>query len=252
MLVPDRRRRLVEHLHRSGSAQVEDLADALGVSTSTVRRDLADLEAEGRLRRAHGGAYLHRATLYPETRPQAAPETDDVKRRIGKAAADRLTDGTTVMILGGSTTAAMLPFCAGHELTVVTNGLDVAHTLAEHPDITVVVLGGVLHREQLTLLGPMTEQNMADLHVDVMFAGAFGVHPQGGVTGTKIMAAGSHHSMLRHAEELVVLADAAKLGRQGPTLLAEMDQVHTLVTDRAADEQLVEAIRRRGTHVEVC
>ena len=252
MLVPDRQRRLIEHLQRAGSAQVEQLASALGVSPSTVRRDLADLEAEGQLRRAHGGAYLHRAAPLPLSAPVADPASDDARRRIGRAAADVLDDGMTVMILGGSTTAAMLPFCAGRSLTVITNGLGVAQTLAPHPDITVVVLGGVLHREQLTLLGPMTEQNMADLHVDVMFAGAYGIHPDVGVTGTKIVAAGSRHSMLRHAEALVVLADASKLGRQGPTLLAEMDQVHTVVTDRDADEQLVAEIRQRGALVTVC
>ena len=150
------------------------------------------------------------------------------------------------MILPGSTTAAMLPFLAAKTITVVTNGLDVGHTVAAYPDISLVMLGGVLHREQRSLLGPMTEQNMADLHVDVMFAGAYGIHPDNGVTGSKVIAAGYHHTMLQHTDSLIVLADASKLGRSGPTKLAAVDQVSTFITDSDAPAATVAELRERG------
>lgn len=251
MLVPDRRRLLLDELHRHGSAQVEQLSDVLGVSASTVRRDLALLEDDGLLVRAHGGAYVRRGD--PQQQPSAtAGDAAEAKARIGAAAAQRVADGTTVMILAGSTTGSMLPHLAGRSITVVTNGLDTAHTLARFPEITVVMLGGVLNRTQNTLLGPMTEQNMKDLHVDVMFAGAWGVNAEAGVTGDKVIQAGYHHSMLKHADSLVVLADAAKFGRRGPTLLAGVEQVDCFVTDRDAPEAVVAALRERGATVTVC
>jgi DeoR/GlpR family transcriptional regulator of sugar metabolism len=256
MLVPDRRRQLLDQLRLAGSAQVEQLADALDVSASTVRRDLTLLEADGLLVRAHGGAYLPN---YLERRPAttgvAAPAPAAVhaaKERIGHAAAERIADGMTVMVLAGSTTNTLLPHLQGRSLTVVTNGLDVAHVVAGYPEITLVMLGGILHRDQMTLLGPMTEQNMADLHVDVMFAGAYGIAADVGVTGNKVIQAGHHHSMLRHADALVVLADASKFGRRGPTLLADIDQVDTFVTDAAAPAEVINALRARGAQVTTC
>ena len=115
--------------------------------------------------------------------------------------------------------------CPAAPVTVITNGLDVAHTLAAFPSVSLVMLGGLLHRDQMTLLGAMTEKNMADYHVDVMFAGAHGVHPLGRGDRRKPIAASYHHSMLKHTDALVVLADASKIGRQGPTRLAGIDQV---------------------------
>jgi DeoR/GlpR family transcriptional regulator of sugar metabolism len=113
------------------------------------------------------------------------------------------------------------------------------------------MLGGVLHREQRTLLGPITEQNMADLHVDIIFAGAYGIDPDSGVTGSKVIAAGYHHTMLRQTDELIVVADATKLGRRGPTRLATIDQVTTLITDADAPATILAQLRDRGATIEV-
>ena len=249
MLIPDRQRLLLDQLRSTGSAEVSDLAARLGVSPSTVRRDLADLEAEGRLRRTQGGAYLDGQ---PSARTASANENAAAKLRIGAAAAAHIPEGSTVMILAGSTTSAMLPHLAGRSITVITNGLGIAHTLSTFPSVSLVMLGGVLHREQMTLLGSMTEQNMADFHVDVMFAGAYGVHPRSGVTGSKPIAASYHHSMLKHTDALIVLADASKLGRNGPTRLAAIDQLSWLITDVDAPSDVVEQLRADGADVEIC
>lgn len=248
MLVPDRRRRVLDHVRRHGSAQVEDLAASVGVSPWTVRRDLAELERQGLLRRARGGAYVDGGTA-PETPSPAGAEDDDARARIGALAASRIHDDTTIMLLAGSTVAAMIEHLHGRRLTVVTNGLEVAHTLRHAPNIEIVLLGGVLHRDQMTLLGPLTERTMDELHVDLIVAGAYGVHPDVGVTGSKIIQAGYHRGMLRHADGLMVLADATKLGRRGPTLLAELGVVDTLVTDHAADPALVERIHAHGPEI---
>lgn len=253
MLAPDRRRLLLEHLRRHGSVRVEQLASHLGVSPATVRRDLALLEDEGRLLRAHGGAFV---TPTGATSPVATDTTADhrsaVKERIGRQAATYVDDGMTIMILSGSTTGAMLSHIQDRAITVVTNGLGVGAQLAAHPSVRLVMLGGLLDREQMTLLGPMSEQNMADLHVDVMFAGAYGVDPEIGVTGAKLNQAGYHHSMLHHTDSLVVLADGEKFGRRGPTVLAGVDQVDRFVTDAAAAPAVVDALRSRGCDVVVC
>lgn len=252
MLIPDRRRRILDEVRRQGSASVEQLADALGVSGSTVRRDLAELQRQGVLARAHGGAVVagEAPDAAPTGRPGGPPTAGAVKARIGTRAAELVEEDSTIMMLAGSTTAAMVPALYRRRLTVVTNGLDIAHALRHAPNVALMVLGGYLHREQMTMLGPMTEAAMSALHVDVMFGGAWGIDAETGVTGHKIIQAGDHQHVLRHADRLVILADAGKVGRRGPTLLAGIDRVHTLVTDRDAPRSAVAAIAARGVTVD--
>lgn len=247
MLVPDRRRRVLDHVRHHGSAQVAHLAETLGVSEWTVRRDLVELEQQGLLRRAHGGAYVDNGTAGPASTPPS--EHDDAKARIGAAAAARVPEDSTILLLAGSTTATLIPHLMPRRLTVVTNGLEIAHGLRHAREVSVMVLGGMLHRDQMTLLGPLSERTMAGLHVDQIVAGAYGVDVEVGVTGAKIAQAGYHHGMLRHADALTVLADSSKLGRRGPTVLAGLDDVDTLVTDTDASEGTVARLRAKGPEV---
>ena len=256
MLIPDRRRRVLAEVRRHGSASIEQLAAALAVSSSTIRRDMSELEQAGMLRRTHGGAVVT-TTGDPDEPPPRAPggngrgdRDDTAKARIARRAASMVDDGSTVMLVAGSTTGAMVPALFDRQLTVVTNGLEIAHGLRHAPHISVIVLGGYLHREQMTLLGPMTLAAMSAVHVDVMMAGAWGVDPETGVTGNKISQAGDHDPMLRHTDRLVVLADASKIGRRGPTLFTGMDRVHTLVTDRAAPADVLERIEGHGVRID--
>lgn len=259
VLVPDRRRRLLDAVRRAGSIEVETLSGMLAVSGSTIRRDLAELEAEGRLRRTHGGAYVERSDQAPMVagiagRRGSTDRADraEAKARIGRVAASRIVDGSTVMILAGSTTGAMLPALAGRSCTVVTNGLHVANAVAAFDGISLVLVGGVLHRSQMTLLGPLAERSMADLHVQALFAGAYGIHADVGVTGEKIDQAGYHHAMLQHSDALIVLADADKLGRRGPSVLARFDQIAEIISDTAAPERQVDGLRSHGVTVTLC
>jgi DeoR/GlpR family transcriptional regulator of sugar metabolism len=250
VLVSDRRRRVLDRVRRHGSAEVAQLARELDVSEWTVRRDLVELERQGLLRRTRGGAFVRSGpsglAAEPATGDGAA---DAAKGRIGARAAQLLRDDSTIMVLAGSTTAALLPHLQHRRLTLVTNGLEIANGLKHAPDISLVMVGGYLHREQMTLLGPLTERAMADMHVDVIVAGAYGVHPETGITGAKIIQAGYHQSMLRHTDAVMVLADSSKLGRQGPTVLAPIEAVGTLVTDAGAPDGIVDLLRQRGPDV---
>lgn len=252
MLIPDRDRQVLDAIRRSGSVAVAELAASLGISSSTVRRDLARLEVAGHLRRTRGGAYVPRGdiTLAPSDDP--APTAVADKQRIGQAAAARLVDGMTVMIVEGSTTRAMLAPLEGRDLTVVTNGLRVAAALQHFPTIAVVMLGGLLSRQHMTFIGPMSEQSMSNLHVDAIYAGAWGITADTGVTGDKIVQAGYHHSALKHARSLIVLADSSKFGRTGPTILADPEQVSCVITDANAPAAIVSALRDRGVEVVIC
>jgi DeoR/GlpR family transcriptional regulator of sugar metabolism len=248
----ERQRRLLQLVRANGSGNVSQLAVALGVSPSTVRRDLRDMNDKGLLTRVHGGASVRESVTEPVLSSRAA-EHSEQKLRIGRAAAARVPDAGTVLITGGTTTESMLPFLAGREgLTVLTNGLNIAYHLARYSEISVVVLGGVLRHEEMSLLGPIAEHVLAEFHVDVAFTSAFGISAEAGLSGANVTEAGTDRRMLQAADSLVVLADASKFARRGPVRLVGVDQIDTLITDDGAPAPALTELRRRGVDVLVC
>jgi DeoR/GlpR family transcriptional regulator of sugar metabolism len=248
----DRQRRLLQLLRAHGSGNVLDLAQALGVSASTVRRDLNELNDRGLLTRVHGGASVLAADAEPVLSSRAA-EHSEQKRRIGAAAAQRVPDGATVLITGGTTTEAMVPFLGERAgLTVLTNGLNIAYQLSRHPDVSVVVLGGVLRHDEMSLLGPIAEQVLGEFHVDIAFSSAFGIHADDGMSASDVNEAGTDRRMLATANSLVLLADASKFGRRGPVRVASVEQISCLITDDAAPADDLDRLRERGVEVVIC
>lgn len=252
MLSSDRQRRLLQHLRQRGSGNVTELADALGVSASTVRRDLHEMNERGLLTRVHGGASVLDSDLEPVLSSRETEHAEQ-KRRIGEAAAGKVSPGSTILITGGTTTEAMLPYLSGIEnLTVLTNGLNIVYQLARYPDIAVVVLGGVLRHEEMSLLGPIAEQVLLEFHVDTVFSGAFGIDAHAGLSGINVAEAGTDRRMLQSAQSLVVLVDSSKFNRRGPVRLAASDQISCLITDVDAPADALTALRAKGVDVITC
>ncbi|WP_375487286.1 DeoR/GlpR family DNA-binding transcription regulator [uncultured Jatrophihabitans sp.] len=250
MLAAERRERLLGLLDGSGHHRVVELADALGVSLSTVRRDLQRLHDHGQVARVRGGAASHAP---PRTPPDGQLPA---KRSIGRRAAAEVEPGSTVMLLGGSTTLAMVPFLVDvPDLTVVTNGLDIAHALAHTaPRVTLLVTGGLVHRAQHTMVGALAEDGLRGLHVDTLFAGAWGLTAEAGATGTKVGQAHRPRSRAgwwRHVDRLVLLCDASKIGRRGPVVLAGTEHISAVVTDGAAPGDELDRLRAHGISVSV-
>jgi DeoR/GlpR family transcriptional regulator of sugar metabolism len=251
LLGPKRQQELLNHIRAYGVGSVNEMARLLGVSTSTVRRDLNELQDRGLIERIHGGA---------------APVTDDVeplrplrevafaaeKARIGQAAAAHVRDHSTVLILGGTTTEAMLPFLGNvRGLTVLTNSLMVVNRLAQYPDIDIVVLGGVLRRQEMSLLGHLTIAGLDEFGIDQVFSGAFGVDPEIGVTGTNLNETQTDRSLASSAE-LIMLADHSKLVQRGPARLVPTSALSRLIVDEQSDAEILERFRAAGVTVETC
>ena len=179
-------------------------------------------------------------------------EHSDEKRRIGQAATRFIHPGATVLVTGGTTTEAMVPSLAAIDnLTVVTNGLNIACKLTRYPQIAVVVLGVLLHQE-MSLLGRIAEHVLSEFHVDVAVSSAYGIDPEAGLSGTNVTEAGTDRRMLQSATTLVVLADSSKVGRRGPVRLAACEQIDHLVTDVGAPPEALEAFRRKSIDVVAC
>lgn len=240
------------HLGARGGAQVSELSGLFGVSMSTVRRDLQEMEDAGLVRRVHGGAVLvaERPERAEAAAVQRVAEHAVHKQRIGAMAADLVQDGSTIIITGGTTTAAMIPFLSGKKgVTVITNALNIAHDLAGQPEIDVIVLGGWLRHSEYSLLGHLTLQALQDLRADIAFHGIFGIDAAHGLTGTSIQEVQTDRGILAAAREICILVDHTKWGRIGPVRVAPIEDITMVVTDREAPDEAVREVESREIRV---
>jgi DeoR/GlpR family transcriptional regulator of sugar metabolism len=251
MLSQERQRHILDYLRRQKSAKVVKLSAQLGISLSTVRRDLNEMEERGLVQRVHGGVVLVENTPSPES-PALVRSADMAaeKRRIGECAASLVHDGETIIITGGTTTEAMLPLLADKQnLNVITNVISHAYYLAKYSHITVIVLGGWLRHSEYSLLGHLTQQGIRDLVASKLFHGTYGFDTDYGLTGTYVQEVETDRHLLRATKQLIVLADSSKFERAGQIRIAPIEQVSTVITDRDAPDHHVANLRDKGIEV---
>lgn len=236
-------------LVRGGTTRVEELAAALTISESTVRRDLARLGAEGLITRTYGGASagssFHERALAERVRVQMPAKT-----AIGRHAAGLVPGEGTIFVDAGSTTGRLAGHLRGRTgLTVLTRGLEIALLLAGSPGLDVVVLGGSVTSKSHGLVGPLTTAGLERFMVDVAFLGVDAVDPLDGVGEATALEAQVKEVAALRARRTVVLADATKLARGAVPAWAPLPAGWTLVTDEQ-DEVVLRRYRDAGVEVQ--
>ncbi|MDX3658908.1 DeoR/GlpR family DNA-binding transcription regulator [Streptomyces sp. ID05-26A] len=248
----ERMSEILQVLRESGSLQVGDLCARLGVSSATLRRDLAQLEEQRLLTRTHGGAKPQGGVNEVPVRYRGG-RSRDAKRAIVRQAVRMLPSGSHVIALtGGSTTSELAKQLPGRaDLTVVTNALNIAMEMALHPRHKLVVVGGVARPRSYELVGPWAEHVLASISIGTAFIGVDGIDAAAGITTHDENEARTNHAMLSRAARVVVMADGSKLGKATLARIADIHDVHEVVTDMSADPVAVAAIRAAGVHVTV-
>lgn len=248
-----RRAELLALLKERGAASISDLSVALQTSESTVRRDLDQLDAEGLVRRTHGGAIITGLTGRTTFEPMFADRrwhNPEEKTRIGRLAATLLEDGQSVLFDSSSTVLSVAEAIVQHpvKVTAVTNDVNLASVLALAPDamMKVVIPGGEIRSGSFTLLGSSTKAFFERLHVDVALVG---IHA---ITGPLLTEASTDvaevkQAIIRTAERVVLLADHSKFGPPAFVEVARMDAVHDLITDRDAPQDALDALRAEAS-----
>ena len=254
-LYPEERQQAIATLvTERGRIAVTDVAERFGVTTETVRRDLAVLERAGMLRRVHGGAVPTGAlTLVEHGLGERHGTRAEEKRKIAAAALDLLpaVDGS-ILLDGGSSTAALADILpAERRLLVATNSVPIAARLSAAPGLTLHVLGGRVRGVTQTAVGEFTVRALDDLRVDVAFLGANGFSPDRGFSTPDEAEAATKRAMTRAAERTVVLADSSKLGHEHLIRFATVSEVDVLVTDSGADPEALDKLRSAGMEVVV-
>ncbi|WP_166997774.1 DeoR/GlpR family DNA-binding transcription regulator [Paramicrobacterium fandaimingii] len=250
-----RRDRIRGRLDSRGYVRVADIARDFAVSSVTARTDLDALVEAGVARRVHGGAVA--AGAVPEAPVEQSVQTGmESKRAIGRRAASLVDSGQSVFLDVGSTALAVAEALVErtelHDVVVITNGLSTALALEPGlPRLTVYVTGGALRPLQHSLVNPMGQQLIGSVHADVAILGCNGVDVEAGVTNVNLPEAEIKRAMVAASDRVVITADASKLGRVTLGHVAVLSDVETIVTDAAADVELVAELRQAGARVEL-
>lgn len=240
---------VLDAIAEHGSVDVVQLAERLGVSGATIRRDLQALHDQGLLVRTHGGAMASNVGLELPIRYKASRHHPE-KRRIGVTAAALVEDGAIIGMTGGTTATEVARALADRQdITVVTNALNIAAELVPRPNIRLLVAGGKARHSSYELVGPTAEAMVTEYHFDISFIGVDGLTVAQGCTTHDEMEAHTDLAFIRQSRRTVVIADSSKIGQVRFAKICEISAVTDLVTDSHLDPDALGALRRAGVNV---
>jgi DeoR/GlpR family transcriptional regulator of sugar metabolism len=236
MLSAERQQAISQLIARHGAGNVAELARQFQVSGSTIRRDLEQLEKKGLIQRTHGGAIALGALSAPSDQPPA-PSAGSPPERIGRAAASKVQPGETVYLGPGRLTLATAKALALRaRVTVVTNSLDIAHWLANHTRLTVILTGGTVGRPRNGLAGPLVSHALRSLRADRVILEAAGISPDQGVMHADLAQAELCQELINASGETIVLVPPERVGRLGGILIGPASDVDVIITGREASD----------------
>ena len=245
MLTQERKTHILAVLQRDGRLVAKEVSQALGLSEDTIRRDLRELAAEGRLQRVHGGALPASPALADFAgRTRVSPEG---KVAVGRAAAGLVRPGQVVFLDGGTTAVQVARHLARDlRATVVTHSPSVAVALVDHPGVEVELIGGRLFKHSIVAVGAAAAEAISRVRADLFFMGVTGVHPDAGLTTGDAEEAAVKRAIARQAAETVVLASAEKIGAASPYLVLPVSAVSTIVIESGTPEAATNVYRALG------
>ena len=243
------RQRAIAEQVRTGAVSVDALATRLGVSPATIRRDLTQLSRSGLVQRVHGGAAPVAAADPDRPFNEVADDDADAKRAIGRLAASLVRDGDVVLLDIGTTTGALARELRTREVTVITPSLAVLDALRDDPVVDLVLLGGSVRRRYHSLVGPLTEDSLRQVHAQTVFLGTSGVSPAGEVLDTTSVEVPTKRGLIASADRVVLLADHTKFPGRGSLRVCQLSAVDVLVTTPGADPATLAVARASGTEV---
>lgn len=258
MFAEERHRLMGDRVARQGRATVAELAQQLDITRETVRRDLAQLDQEGIVRRVHGGAVARRTNSTGKEGPGVRTSLNhEQKSRIAARAVDLLPAGATSVVLDAGTTTELLAQAMASTLDsqraadvqVFTHSIPVAHRLTTAGSFQLEVIGGRVRALGSAATGASTIDQFGVLRPDIAFIGANGIDAGFGLSTSDSLEAAVKTSIVACARHVVVLADSSKLGEQTLIRFAELGQVDVLVTDAAPGPGLVAALERAAVEI---
>lgn len=256
MLAQQRHKHILEMLKKNGTVNTSDLVQKMNVSSETIRKDLDALEQSGQLKRVHGGAVA--VPIESEPTPSigyVSLETRntqhmDEKAVIAAYAADLVKENQVIALDYGSTSFVMAKELAKRfqSLTIITNSVQNALALVNCPNFTIILVGGILNKKELSL-GNDFSLLLDNLHIDTLFMSVSGIHPKVGLTDQSFSEARIQNQMREMASQTIVLADSDKFGRASLVRLCRLQDVTSIITDPGIDSEMQKQLRDAGVNL---
>jgi len=236
--IEDRRKQAAELIERQGFMTLAEFVHLLGVSESTIRRDLEVLEEQGVVRRTHGGAVSIKNGPAQSPLAFAERETTAVgeKNAIARAVAGLIPENQTVILNGGTTCVEVARALTGRRLNVITNSVPIAAVLSTELSTEVTLVGGYVYPRTGVALGASAVAMLDELHATQLVLSCAGVCDDGAFNANQMMV-DVERKMMAQAEEVILAVDHSKFARRSVVKLADWDEVDVIVTDAGADEQ---------------
>lgn len=245
----ERQRELVRLIERNGRISVPQICKHFSISEATARRDLETLSEQRFIQRVHGGAVFVRHAAPEEPILSRTHEQEDGKESIGRAAAALIQDGETVFLGSGTTVLKVAHYLVARRINVITNSLPVINLMAGKENISLVALGGLLRDTELSFIGHITEQALAEIRADKAVVGIRAVSLEQGLTNDYLPETMTDRAIMNMGSQLIIVADHTKFDRVSTAFVAPLEKVDVLVTTKAALEPFLESIREKGIEV---
>lgn len=247
VIVEERRQKVLDLVTQRGFISLSELSKEIEASESTIRRDLDFWDKQGVLRRTHGGAaYLVDGQTLPPLDERTSRQTSE-KQAIARAAVARSQDGDAILIDGGTTTLEVARLLVGRPVQIVTNSLPIANLFANSRETDLVILGGYVYPRTGVALGPLTVRMLEEVHVHQTILSCSGITAKG-LFNSNLLLVETQRQMMRAADEVVVVADHTKFGKQSLAFLCEQSAIDTLIVDaglKEAQRQLIDETQVR-------
>jgi DeoR/GlpR family transcriptional regulator of sugar metabolism len=240
----------LELVRLQGFAPLPDLAKVLKVSESTVRRDLDFLEENGSAKRTHGGVFYTGASPKLPHFDERQPAQWDKKRAIAASAAQLIEDGDTLLLDGGTTTYEVARLLVGRPLQIVTNSLPVANLFASSANTDLIVLGGYVLPRTGVALGPYANHMLEEINVRRTILSVAGINERG-FYNSNLLLVETEQAMMKAADEVMIVADSTKFGRQSLALMCSLAAVRHVVVDHEISNPWRDKICQAGVQLHV-
>jgi DeoR family transcriptional regulator of aga operon len=229
-----RRKKILERIQETGEVLITGLSKEFDVSEVTIRNDLDYLEQKNLLIRARGGAIHSDSHVGIDQRLAEKNKLHtQQKAAIGKMAASLIRDGETVIIDSGSTTVEIVKNLGGiRQLNVITNALNIVNQLMSYTNFNVIIPGGYLRQNSMSLVGPLAENNLHGFYVDKLFLSTDGFDTDHGIYTPNIDEAHLNIAMINIAKDVILVTDSSKFKRKSLALICTIDKLKTVITDR--------------------
>lgn len=246
-----RRKKILEQIKANGEVLVTGLSKEFDVSEVTIRNDLEHLERKNLLIRARGGAIHTENNVGID---QRITEKNKIhiaeKMAIGKRAASLIQDGDTIIIDSGTTTAEIVKHLGSvKQLNVITNALNIANLLMAYSNINVIIPGGYLRQNSMSLVGPLAEKNLRNFFVDKVFLSTDGFDTKQGIFTPNIDEAHLNGIMIEISREVILVTDSSKFKRKSLALICGLNKIKIVVTDKAIPDDDRKRLEDAGVKV---